>query len=454
MRKFIRALDEEIERKENDLFKLKLMMTTTMAGLQWLSFLFVNTVVIPLSVGQAYHLSPLQISGNMSRSFILTGLACLIQVLFGHRLPLMEGQTGLWWGVILSIATTGLSTGKSILEIGGSLSVGIMIGGAVVILFGLFGLHRILNKLFTPIVLAVLLLLLAAQLIDIFFAGMMGITSGGKVQISVALLSILLVILVSALTIAGRGLLSNFSILIGIIVGWIMYVFLFGSAKQIMVPHLHDISEMFAWGKPSYDIGIIIAGICTAIINTSNAIATFRAAEPLLGISVEDRAYRRSFIWTGIYTILSGVFSTVPYAPYTSSIGFLQTTRLYERAPFIIGSVLLTVLGCVPQLASVFSTLPISVGDAVLFVAYLQLFGSALGSIEGMHFNFKNIFRIALPTLVGLAILATPSSSFASIHGFLHAILSNGMLVGILIALILENVIPWSRLEFDDKSSL
>jgi xanthine/uracil permease len=429
------------------LFKFKENITTILAGFQWLSFLFVNTVVIPLSVGEAYHLSSLQISGNMARSFILTGLACLIQVLCGHRLPLMEGQTGLWWGVILSIASMGLSSGKSLVEVGGSLSVGIMLGGAAVILFGIFGLHKLLNKLFTPIVMAVLLLLLASQLINIFFAGMMGITSTGKVQGSVAILSIFLVILVSVLTIAGRGLLSNFSILIGIIVGWIMYAFLFGTSTKVMVPHFHDIAEIFVWGKPAYDIGIIIAGICTAMINTSNAIATFRAAESLLGISMEDGAYRRSFVLSGTYTLLSGIFSTVPYAPYTSSIGFLQTTRLFKRAPFIIGSVLLIILGCVPQLASFFSTLPISVGDAVLFVAYLQLFGSALRNIEGMHFTFKSIFRIALPTLVGLAVMATPSSSFASIHGFMHAIFSNGMLVGILLAVILENTIPWTRLE-------
>ena len=126
--------------------------------------------------------------------------------------------------------------------------------------------------------------------------------------------------------------------------------------------------------------------------------------------------------------MLSGVLFTVPYALYTSSIGFLQTTRLFNRAPFIIGSVLLIVLGCVPQLASFFSTLPISVGDAVLFVAYLPLL--SVYKCVGMQFTYKSIFRIALPTLVGLAILGTPSSSFASIHGFMHAILSNGMLVG------------------------
>ncbi len=182
------------------------MTTTTLAGVQWLGFMFANTVVIPLSIGTAYHMTPLQISGDMARSFILTGVACTIQALFGHRLPLMEGQSGLWWGVILSLASIGLSSGRSLIEIGGSLAVGIMLGGAAIILSGIFGLHKILNRLFTPIVMAVLLLLLAAELIDIFFAGMMGMSKGGSIQGPIALLSIFLVILVSALTIAGKGL--------------------------------------------------------------------------------------------------------------------------------------------------------------------------------------------------------------------------------------------------------
>lgn len=427
--------------------KLKGEMTTVIAGLQWLSFLFVNTVVIPLSIGEAYDMTALEISGNMARSFILTGAASLIQALFGHRLPLMEGQTGLWWGVILSMASIGVSSGLTIAEVGGSLSVGIVLGGAAVVLFGLFGLHKLLNRLFTPIVMAVLLLLLATQLINIFFAGMMGITSTGKVQGPIALLSIFLVILVSILTIAGRGLLSNFSILIGIIVGWILYVLFFGPSTQVVVPRFQDIGAVFVWGKPAFNSGIIIAGICAALINTSNSIATFRAAEPLLGVKLRDWAYRKSFVFSGIFTMLSGVFATVPYAPYTSSIGFLQTTRIYKRAPLVVGSILLMILGFVPQLASFFSTLPISVGNAVLFVAYLQLFGAALRNIEGMRFNYISIFRIALPTLVGLAILSTPSSSFTSVSGFMNVILSNGMLVGILLAVILENLVPWGRLE-------
>lgn len=420
--------------------------TTVFAAIQWLGFMFANTVVIPLSVGAAFHLSSVELSGAMARSFIITGLACLIQGWIGHRMPLMEGQSGLWWGVLLNLAATGSAAGVNISQIGGSIAVGMMLGGVSLMIAGAFGLHRWLNRLFTPIVMAVLLLLLAAQLIDIFFEGMMGLNQGHLIQPKVALLSILLVLLVAFLTIGVRGVISNFSILIGLAVGWVLYVVWIGGQATAALPQWSEITRLFVWGKPAYQAGILIACVITALINTTNTIATLRAAEPVFNQSVSDSAYRRSLVLSGFYTVISGPLALVAYAPYTSSIGFLKTTRILHRAPYMLGAAMFVVLGSVPHLSALFATLPVSVGDSVLFVAYLQLFGSALQNIKGMEFDFRTIFRLALPVLAGLAVLATPKQAFSSLPAVAQSILGNGMLVGILLATIMEALIPWNRL--------
>lgn len=427
--------------------QMKQNFITLFAGVQWLSFMFANTVVIPLSVGAAFHLSPSQIGGTMSRSFLLTGLACLIQILLGHGLPLMEGQSGFWWSIILNLAAMGSASGLSLATVGGSLAVGMIAGGILMSISGLMGLHKLLNRLFSPVVMAVLLILLAAQLIDMFLKGMLGLSQSSQIHMGIAGLSIGVALLVAVLTIKGKGLLSNFSILIGLVLGWVLYVALFGQSTTPVTLNWKDISETFVWGTPAFNAGIIIAAILTAFINTTNTVATLRASQPLFEVSVQDARYRRSFLWTGIFTALSGILSLVAYAPYTSSIGFLRTTRLLNKAPFIVGAVLFTLLGLVPGLAAFFATLPISIGDSVLFVAYLQLFGAALQNLDGMKFTFRTIFRIAAPTLTGLAIQSMPTQSFASLPGLVRAIAGNGMLVGILIAVILENTVRWHRLD-------
>lgn len=420
---------------------------TTFAAIQWLGFMFANTVVIPLSVSTAFQLSAVQTSGVMARSFIVTGIACLLQGLIGHRLPLMEGQSGLWWGVLLTLAAIGTAGGLSVRNIGGSVEMGMLVGGLLIVLCGLFGLHKLLNRLFTPIVMAVLLLLLASQLIDIFFHGMLGLDASSTIQPHVAILSILLVILVSAITVGARGILSNFSILIGLAVGWIGYSLWIGPTATVARPQWHEIVQPFVWGRPAFSTGILVACIITALINTTNTIATLRAAEPVFDMSLNDKTYRRSLVLSGFYTAISGPLSLVAYAPYTSSIGFLRTTRIFDKGPYLIGSALLIILGVVPRFAAWFATLPVSVGDAVLFVAYLQLFGSALQNLQEIAFTFRTIFRIALPVLAGLAVLATPKTAFQSLPGLAQSILGNGMLVGILVAIVLEAWVPWQKLD-------
>src|SRR4051794_8005214 len=107
--------------------------TDFLAGLQWLFFMFANTVVIPLTIGEAFDLSSMEVASALQRSFIFTGAACMLQVLFGHKYPLMEGHSGIWWGAILSLAASASSAGMTTAEAGGGLAVGIILSGVLTV---------------------------------------------------------------------------------------------------------------------------------------------------------------------------------------------------------------------------------------------------------------------------------------------------------------------------------
>ncbi|WCK54462.1 uracil/xanthine transporter [Aneurinibacillus sp. Ricciae_BoGa-3] len=421
-------------------------VTIWLAGVQWLFFMFANTVVIPISVGAAFHLPAAEVTSALQCSFIYTGLACVLQALFGHRLSFMEGQSGLWWGVILSLAASASSTQMSLTLLGGGLATGIILSGVLIAILGALGMGKWLKRIFSPVVMSVFLILLASQLIIIFVKGMLGLSAGDKIDMGTAGLSILLIILVSWLNVKGRGKVSNFSILIGIMVGWILYSVLFHAHTSIQ-PHTTSLISLFPWGQPNFEWGIVLTALLTGLINTTNTVATLRGGEQLFGEPATDRQYQRSFILTGINSIISGLLGMVPYAPYTSSLGFLQSTRILERSAFIAGGLLFMVLGLIPFLGSLFATMPVSVGDAVLFVAYLQLFGAALKNIEGIRFNSKTIYRIAGPALLGIAMLSLPAKAFGSFPMLIRPLLSNGLLVGILLSVVLENIVNWSHYE-------
>lgn len=421
-------------------------LTTLLAGVQWLFFMFANVVVVPISVGQAFHQPPAVVTASLERAFIYTGIACILQAVIGHGFPLMEGPAGLWWGFILSVAASAAAAGQSLGTLGGSLEVGMLISGALVMLLGLFGLAWWLRRLFTPIVTSTFYFLLAAQLCAIFLKGMVGLSTGPVIQPAIALFSFALAMLVLLLSIYGRGLISNLALLIGIIVGWIAFRLLFPGQLASQTPAGNALFALFPLGGLAFNIGVIAATVLAGLISLSNTYASLEGTEPLFQEPITPARYRRSFLITGLSSVVSGLFGLVPYAPYTSSLGFLRATRIYTRTAFILAAVLFILLGIIPTLGQLFASLPVSVGDAVLFIAYLQLFGAALSTIDGLKFSFKTIYRLAAPVLLGLVLMTIPTTAFSTVPAIVRPLLQNGLVMGIALAIVLELVIRWDKL--------
>ncbi|MGM0837212.1 MAG: uracil/xanthine transporter [Bacillota bacterium] len=421
---------------------------TVFSSIQWLFFIFANTVVVPLSIGAAFDVSPEVSRMMLSASLLFTGLACIFQGWMGHRYPLLEGHSGLLWGVMLNLGLTASSLGMSFTEIGGGLATGLLLAGGVTMLMALFGWTTILPKIFTPMVMTVYLFLLTFQLMMVFFQGMLGITDDGTMNVPVSLLSLFLVIFVSVLKIKAPKAIGNFAILIGIVVGWILYVVLFPENGQV-APASAFSFELFPLGAPNLEYGIIAVAFFAGMLNLSNTIASVQAAAELYGEKAKPGQFRNSFFFTGLFSMVASLFGLVPYTPFTSTIGFLQSTRILDKRPFFIGGMLLALIGLLPPLTSFLVTMPMTVGNAVLFVAYLQLFGTAYGSLRGAVFNSDTIFRLAAPVLLGVCLMNTSPSVFGPLPVLLQPFLTNGLIMGVLLSIVLEKVTVWEQ--FEDK---
>ncbi|KMJ56201.1 uracil/xanthine transporter [Bacillus sp. LL01] len=419
---------------------------TLTSSVQWLFFIFANTIVVPLSIAVAFEVPPDTVKLMLSGSLIFTGLACVIQGLFGHRYPLMEGHSGLLWGVMLNLGLSASAMGMSYSQIGGGLATGILLAGLVTILLVLLNLIQYVQQIFTPMVMSVYLFLLTFQLIFVFFQGMLGITEQGKINIPVSILSLVLVIFVSVLKIKGSKTISNFSILIGIVVGWICYVWLFPNEAESVVTQGFSVA-LFPLGTPNLEYGIIAVAFFAGILNLTNTVASIQAAAELFKEVPNQNQYKRSFFWTGFFSIIVSGFGLVPYTPFTSSIGFLQSTQIYKKEPFLIAGGLLSLVGLIPTVTAFLITLPISVGSAVLFVAYLQLFGTAFNSLKGEIFTSNTIFRLAGPLLIGVSLMTISPQAFSDFPILLQPILSNGLIMGVVISIFLEKLIVWEKVD-------
>ncbi|MEH6937162.1 uracil/xanthine transporter [Bacillus sp. JJ664] len=418
---------------------------TLFSSFQWLFFIFANTVVVPISIGAAFHLPSSVTEMTMRSSLILTGIASFIQGWKGHKYPIMEGHSGLLWGVMLNLGLTAPAIGLSYTQIGGGIATGFIAAGVVTLLLAAMNLVSYVQRIFPPMVMTVYLFLLSFQLIFVFFKGMLGITEDGKMNLPVSLLSLGIVLFVSILKIKGSKNISNFSILIGMIVGWIFYAILFSDSTPKM-ESANATFSLFPLGKPNLEFGIIAIAFFAGLMNLSNTFASLQAASEVTGIEAKRKQYRYSLFLTGLFSMIAPVFGLVPYTPFTSSIGFLQSTQLYDRKPFLIGGMLLTFVGLIPPIITFLSTMPITVGNAVLFVAYIQLFGTAFNSTKGQVFTSNSIFRIAAPVLVGVSLMNISPTIFGDLPMYLQPFLTNGLIMGMIISIMLEKLVNWDEL--------
>ncbi|KZR58140.1 uracil/xanthine transporter [Pseudobacillus badius] len=420
-------------------------LPTGMAAIQWVFFIFANTIVVPVSIGAAFDLSAQEVAMTLRSSLIFTGAACVLQGLWGHRYPLMEGHSGLMWGLLLNLSASASALGMDLQTIGGGVATGMMASAVFMIAAGLLGLSSVIKKVFTPMVMSVYLFLLSAQLIFIFFSGMLKITPEGTLDVPVSLLSVGIVLLVTILKVKGTGAISNFSILIGIVVGWILHNCFFPGDAALSASS--QSFSLFPLGAPNLEWGIVLTTFTAGVLNISNTIASIQAAGRLYREEPSESRYSRSLTLTGFYTAAGSVLGLVPYAPFTSTIGFLESTRILERLPFLLGGALFSLLGLIPAVGSFFAAMPMTIGNAVLFVAYLQLFGTALQSIQGTIFNSNTIFRIALPVLTGISLMTTDPQIFSQLPVYVQPLFSNGLIMGVLLSMALELSIKWERYE-------
>jgi len=369
----------------------------------------------------------------------------LLQGIWGHRFPLMEGHSGLMWGLVLSLCSSASSLGMSASDLGGGIATGMLLAGTLVVVLASLNLLQFLNKVFTPLVMSVYLFLLTFQLALIFFRGMVAVTPDGAMDIPITAFSCGVALIVMVIKIWGNRFWSNFSILIGMFVGWFLFYALF---PEHAVPSGTSASlKLFPLGEPNLNVGIILTTFVASFINLSNNFASITTAAVVLNEPIGDNRVRRSLVFTGTFSIGASILGLVAYAPFASSIGFLESTRTFDRKPFLIGGGALVVLGLVPALGHLMATLPGTVGNAVLFVAYMQLLGTSLKSIQGYIMNSVTIHRLALPVLLGLGIMNMDADLFRSLPALLQPLLSNGFIMGVLVSLLLEHLMDWKRKE-------
>ena len=128
----------------------------------------------------------------------------------------------------------------------------------------------------------------------------------------------------------------------------------------------------------------------------------------------------------------------IQYSDKENKLQYVHQTS-WGMSTRIIGGIIIAAISFFPPITSLLSMIPESVGYAALFVPFVSLCGFSIECLEGAEDKKSMYQTVGLSVLIGIGIMNVPGTGFTmALPAFLSTFLSNGLIVGTIIALIME----------------
>jgi xanthine/uracil permease len=408
----------------------------------WIGFILANTVAAPIVVGHLFLLSETATAGLVQRTVVIACLISALQALRGHRLTAVEGPAGLWLSVMAALAQVDLGAHQRLLATLAEFRLALVCTGVVLAALSVFGAVSYLQRLFTGRVMAIYLILLSVQLASVFVP--QAVVVNGRLD-GITLAQSGLVILVTVLVaIRGPARLRSLSLLAGLLVGWLLAAALGAPRLGHVPPSLSAGIDLPGWGL-SFNLGVAVTCIFAGLVNTSNTVATVRAVSQAAAgtgpvVEATPRLFDRTNLVTAVGNTLAGLTGSLGLISLSSSAGVVHLIRSSRRAPFVAACLVTAAAAAAPPTAAVLASIPVSVAAASLLVTTVPLMAMGLQNLRSPAGSDLQQVRVAVPLLLGLAILALPAKIFLDTPSILRLLLGNGLVVGVIVAVGLDRI--------------
>lgn len=404
-------------------------------GLQWLAISLPGVITIGKVLGGMG--SPALEVLYLQKLFAITGATLLIQLVWGHRLPIVLGPaTVLLIGILASAGSSPQAIYSSIMICGGLL--------ALLAVTGLFGRLRLL---FTPRVVAVILLLVAFTLTPTILKLIIGGTGVSPAhQLAFAFVFLLLMF------VGGRylkGLLKNTLILLAMVLGSFAYFLIdSGWAANLSAGNIKPVAMFFDGfiTAPLIEPGLLIAFMLCFLGLSINDLGSIQAVGMVLKADEMPRRITRGVTMTGFGNVLAGFMGVIGPVNFSFSPGIIAATSCAARRSLIPAGVAMLLLAFLPKIVFYLSFIPSTViGCVLLYTMCTQVAAGLMTAFDALNElgepRFDNTILISLPILMGVIVSFLPAEVTITFPDSLRPILSNGFVVGIVCSLLLEHTI-------------
>ncbi|MBP1615226.1 MAG: xanthine permease [Bacteroidetes bacterium] len=403
-----------------------------MYGMQW--FLITIPIVLILSavVGNFQLDTIAERTFYTQKLFALTGAGLILQVLFGHRMPVVIGPAAV---LLIGVISTQASQATEVYT-------AIICGGAFMWLISFSGWMKYLQKVFTVRIIIVILALISFTLTPTILNLLFADKAYPFFSLCFALCMTLLMLLGNKLL---RGIWKSSIVLWGLLIGSLLYMLLIGDASS---PQVGDSSATIATGSfliPDliFDPGIMLSFLFCYIALFINELGSVQSVGTAIGVSGMEKRTRLGLRFTGFMNMLSGATGVIGPVDFSLSPGVIMSTGCASRYTLIPAAAGLILCAFFPSVITFLSAIPKPVMGVILLYLMTTQLSSAFQLVAQDQAlpDFNSCMIVAFPIMIALVVAFMPSDVTASIPQILRPLLANGFVMGVITVLLMEHLI-------------
>lgn len=400
-----------------------------MYGLQWLLITIPIILIISTIIGVYQFEHPREQIFYTQKLFGLMGGGLIVQILWGHRLPVVIGPAAV---LLIGI----LSTQASQLP---EVYTSILIGGALLTLISISKYLRKIQQIFTTRIVITILALIGFTLIPSIIKLIFG---GPEEPIQMLCMSIILTFSIVGANRFLKGIWKSTVVFWALILGTGVYSILYGLPEIKMPPFPPGKLSLFI-PDIKFDSGILISFLFCYIALFINEIGSIQAIGKALSADNVESSVVRGFRITGLLNIVSGCMGIVGPVDFSLSPGVIMATGCASRYALLPAGIGLILCAFSPRVVYLFSLIPPPVTGIVLIYLMTSQLAAAceMGRTEKALKNFEDCVIVSLPIITALIVAFMPHNAIARIPLFLRPILGNGFVMGVFSVLILEHIV-------------
>lgn len=405
-------------------------------GLQHVLAMFVANIVPIIIVASSGQLDQSTTTTLLQNCMFIAGIGTLIQLFpiwrVGSGLPVVMGVSFTFVAILSYIAA----------NFGYSAVVGaIIVGGLVEGTLGL--LAKYWKRFISPVVSACVVISIGMSLLPVGARSFGGgyVADFGSAQNM--LLGFVTLISLLLFTIFAKGYLKQLAILFGLVVGYIVALFMgkvdFSAFNNIAIL---DIPK-FLPVKPTFNLGAIISVILVFLVSATETIGDTTAC-CVMGIGREpnEKEISGSLACDGYSSSLSGLFSCLPVTSFSQNVGIIAMTKVVNRFTIATGGIALILAGLFPPIGAFFNTLPESVLGGCTIIMFGQIVISGIRMLAKAGLNQRNSLIAAFALAIGLG-FPSANELFKILPELVAEELSNNCVaIVFLLSLLLDLTLP------------